>query len=88
MNERWISQLLRWPGYRPETSKQDVFCEARLCLGVVADEPRGIFWLGSQDSNLELMIQSHMCYHYTTSQHVEILRGYYTIKYGPCLKVA
>jgi hypothetical protein len=36
MNERWISQLLRWPGLRPEASKQDVFYEIRLCLGVVA----------------------------------------------------
>ena len=45
-------------------------------------------WLGSLDSNQERMIQSHLCYHYTTSQHVEILRGYYTIKYGHCLKVA
>ena len=42
--------------------------------------PGGILWLGSLDSNQERMIQSHLCYHYTTSQHVEILRGYYTIK--------
>ncbi len=45
-------------------------------------------WLGSLDSNQERMIQSHLCYHYTTSQHVEILRGYYTIKYGHCPKVS
>ncbi len=87
MNERWILQLLRWPGFRPEASKQDVFYEIRLCLGVVA-EARGILWLGSLDSNQERMIQSHLCYHYTTSQHVEILRNYYTIKYGHCPKVA
>ena len=37
-------------------------------MGVLENETDSVQWLGGRDSNPDSMVQSHVSYHWTTSQ--------------------
>ena len=73
----FIIFLLRGPSLGTSAAKilpLVVFFNAALVPNLLSQ-----IWLPSQDSNLNQMVQSHPCYHYTTGQCSMLLKSYIDI---------